>query len=105
MYVCQEYVGDAELVALKLQKRLKEERKLKADAELMVARFEDSARQANEHLEQAIKLFEAEKATLLKRVEKAEGKLDPLKEKYATLVKQINKMLTAIFGMYIVFLL
>ena len=53
----------------------------------MAAHFEDSARQANERLEQAIKLFEAEKTTLVKSAEKAKKKVDPLKEKYATLVK------------------
>ena len=71
----------------------------------MVTHFEDSACQANERLEQAIKLFEAEKATLTKRVEKAGKKLNPLKEKYATLLKHINEMLTTIFGMCSVSLL
>ena len=66
----------------------------------MATYFEDSACQANERLEQAVKLFEAEKATLVRCAEKAEKKLDPLKEKYATLVKHINEMLTTIFGMY-----
>ena len=98
MLVYQGYVEDAESVAVRLQKRLKEERRLKTEAESMVAHFENSAREANEHLEQAIKLFEAEKVVLTKRAEKAEKNLGPMKEKYATLVKQINDMLTAIFG-------
>ena len=45
-----------------------------------------------------MKNFEIEKIALLTRAEKAEGKLGPLKENHATLVKQLSEMLTAIFG-------
>ena len=51
---------------MRLQKRLKEEEKLKIEVESRAAHFEDSARQVNERLEQTIKLFESEKVVLTK---------------------------------------
>ena len=87
MFIHQGYREDDESVALRQQKWLKEERRLKIEAKSRAAHFEDSARQANDRLEQAIKLFEAENAVLTECAEKAEKNFGPMKEKYATLVK------------------
>ena len=87
LLVHQGYCEDADSVVVRLQKRLMEERRLKIEAESMAAHFEDSARQANERLEKAMKLFEMEKAILTKRAEKDEKNFGPVKEKYATLIK------------------
>ena len=100
MHACQGFLEDAKFVAVKLQKRLKEEMKLKTESELKASHIESSARHANDLLDQAKKSFEEEKAALIKRAEKAEEQLKTMKEEHLTLVKKINEMLTAIFDMY-----
>jgi hypothetical protein len=82
-----------------LQKKLKDEKKLREQAESLSSNFHHSWLIATETIEKNKATFEEEKATLVKRAEEAESKLEPVTQELQTLKGHITKN---VFGYFLV---